>query len=121
MALPSVAYTPRDPAGNVRHRVVRDHLQTFLAEAEHLRDGEGVPRFVEKQFQAFLTCGWHAAGFARFRCGACGVERLVAFVQGPRVLSEPGSPARGLCARGWKLRWTVHDRACRTPGGSRHT
>ena len=79
MALPSVAYTPRDPAGNVRHRVVRDHLQTLLAEAAYLRDGEGVPRFVEKQCQAFLTCGWRAAGFARFRCGACGVERLVAF------------------------------------------
>ena len=55
MALPSVDYTPRDPAGDVLHRVVRDHLQTFLAEAAYLRDG--VPRFVWEEFQAFLSCG----------------------------------------------------------------
>ena len=79
VALPSVDYTPRDSAGDVLHRIVRGHLQTFLAEATHLRDGEGVPRFVEKEFHAFLTCGWLASGFARFRCGACGVDRLVAF------------------------------------------
>jgi Putative transposase/Transposase zinc-binding domain len=79
VALPSVDYTPRDPAADVLHRVVRDHLQTFLAEAAHRRDGEGVPRFVEKEFQAFLSCGWLAAGFARFRCGGCKTERLVAF------------------------------------------
>ena len=44
MALPSVDYTRRDPAAEVLHLVVRDHLQTFLAGAAHLRDGEGVPR-----------------------------------------------------------------------------
>ena len=76
--MPSVDDTPRDPAGDVLHRVVRDHLQTFLAEAACLRDGDGVPRFVEEEFQAFLTCGWRAGGFARFRCGACKTERLVA-------------------------------------------
>ncbi len=58
MALSSVDYTPRDPAADVLHRVVRDHLQTFLADAARLRDGEGVPRFVEQEFQAFLNCGW---------------------------------------------------------------
>ena len=79
MALPSVDYTPRDPAADVLHLVVRDHLQTFLADAARLRDGEGVPRFVEKEFQAFLTCGSLAGGFARFQCSACRTERLVAF------------------------------------------
>ena len=29
MALPSVDYTPRDPAADVLYRVVRDHLQTL--------------------------------------------------------------------------------------------
>ena len=58
MALPSVDDTPRDPTGEMLHRIVREHLQTFLAEATHLRAGEGVPRFVEEEFQAFLTCGW---------------------------------------------------------------
>ena len=79
MALPSVDYTPRDPAADVLHRVVREHLLTFLAEAAHLRDGDGVPRFVEEEFQAFRACGWLAGGFARFRCVGCQAERLVAF------------------------------------------
>jgi hypothetical protein len=67
VALPSVDYTRRDPAGDVLYRVVRDHLQTFLAEAAHLRDGEGVPRFVAEEFQEFLevsrlarnSADWH--------------------------------------------------------------
>ncbi len=79
MALPSIDYAPRDPAADVLHRVVREHLQTFLAEAAYLRDGEGVPRFVEEEFRAFLACGFLAGGFARFRCGGCQAERLVAF------------------------------------------
>ena len=79
MALPSVDYAPRDPAADVLHRVVREHLQTFLAEAAHRRDGEAVPRFVEDEFQAFLACGWLAGGFARFQCVGCQAERLVAF------------------------------------------
>lgn len=79
MDLPSVDYTPRDPAADVLHGVVREHLQTFLAEAAHRRDGEGVPRFVEEEFHAFLACGFLAGGFARFRCVGCKAERLVAF------------------------------------------
>lgn len=62
VALPSVDYAPRDPAADVLHRVVREHLQTFLAEAAYLRDGEGVPRLVEAEFQAFLACGSSLAG-----------------------------------------------------------
>jgi hypothetical protein len=40
----------------VRHlyTVVRDSLETFRVEAARLRDGDGLPRFVEAQFQAFL-------------------------------------------------------------------
>lgn len=44
-----------------------------------LRDGAGLPRFVEAEFRAFLRCGWLAGGFARFRCTGCGDDRLVAF------------------------------------------
>ena len=48
-------------------------------EAGSLRDGEGLPRFVEREFREFLTCGCLAAGFARFHCDACGHDRLVPF------------------------------------------
>jgi len=48
-------------------------------QAAGLRDGDGLPRFVEEEFRAFLRCGWLAGGFARFQCVTCGADRLVAF------------------------------------------
>ena len=88
MALPSVEYTPRDPGGSILQQIVRERFETFRAEAAHLRDGEGLPRFVQEEFEAFLRCGWLAGGFARFRCGDCGMNRLVAF----------SCKGRGFCA-----------------------
>ncbi len=79
MALPSGTSAPRDPAASVLYQVVRDHYHTFQAEASQLREGEGLPRFVDDEFDAFLRCRWHAGGFARFRCTGCRAERLVAF------------------------------------------
>lgn len=99
MALPSVDYAPRDPAADVLHRVVREHLQTFLAEAAHRRDGEGVPRFVEEEFHAFLACGFLAGGFARFRCVGCQSERFGAFSCKGRGFCPSRGPRRTDCVR----------------------
>jgi hypothetical protein len=79
MPPPSTSYEPRRRADSVLHRIVQDHLETFLVEAARLRAGEGVPLFVERAFRDFLRCGLLAGGFARFRCGDCGLDRLVAF------------------------------------------
>ena len=79
MAAPSTSYEPRCPAQGVLYQIVRDHFETFRAQAASLRDGEGLPRFVEQEFRDFLQCGWLAGGFARFRCGDCGLDRLVPF------------------------------------------
>ena len=79
MALLSARYEPRHPADGVLHQIVLQHFETFRAQAASLRDGEGLPRFVEQEFRDFLRCGWLAGGFARFRCTACGLDRLVAF------------------------------------------
>ena len=38
-----------------------------------------LPRFVEREFREFLTCGCLAAGFARFHCDGCAHDRLVPF------------------------------------------
>jgi hypothetical protein len=76
---PSTSYEPRDPAGSAIYQIVQDHFETFRVQAARLRDGEGLPRFVEQEFQDFLRCGWLAAGSARFQCAACGIDRLVAF------------------------------------------
>jgi hypothetical protein len=69
MALPSGTYAPRDPAAAVLYQVVRDHYRTFRAEASQFREGEGLPRFVDDEFDAFLRCGWRAGGRRRIRPG----------------------------------------------------
>ena len=73
------SYEPRCPAQGALYQIVRDHFEIFRAQAASLRDGEGLPRFVEQEFRDFLQCGWLAGGFARFRCGDCGLDRLVPF------------------------------------------
>jgi len=79
VAAPSTTYEPRCPAQTALYQIVRDHFETFRVQAACLRDGEGLPRFVEHEFRNFLQCGWLAGGFARFRCGDCGLDRLVPF------------------------------------------
>ena len=51
MASPSTTYEPRQPATGVLHQVVRDHFETFWTQAADLRDGEGLPAFVEQEFR----------------------------------------------------------------------
>ncbi len=72
-------YTPRRPEDGVLHRVVREHLETFLAEARERNGGDGLPHFVERELRDFLACGQLGRGFARFRCDECKNEILVAF------------------------------------------
>ena len=72
-------YQPRAAEGTVLHRVVRENLETFLREAADGTDGGGLPRFVEREFREFLTCGALSRGFARVRCEGCAFERLVPF------------------------------------------
>ena len=72
-------YQPRDAQGSILHRVVRENLETFLREAADRTDGGGLPRFVEREFREFLTCGALGRGFARVRCENCAFERLVPF------------------------------------------
>ena len=79
VAQPSTTYEPRRPVQHVLHQIVLEHFATFRAQAAGLRDGEGLPRFVEQEFRDFLRCGRLAGGFARFRCTTCGLDRLVAF------------------------------------------
>ena len=76
-ALPT-GYRRREPEKSVLHGVVREHLETFL-ERGHRGDGEGYPRFIEREFRRYLECGLLCHGFARLRCPSCGHENLVAF------------------------------------------
>ena len=69
VAAPSTSYEPRCPAQGALYQIVHDHFETLRAQAASLRDGEGVPRFVEAEFRNFLQCGWLAGGFAQFAAG----------------------------------------------------
>jgi len=73
-------YRPRRPQQSVLHRVVREHLETFLAQGrEQSESGEGYPYYVEKELRDYLSCGDLSRGFARLRCGTCGHELLLPF------------------------------------------
>jgi hypothetical protein len=64
-----VEYRRRAPEHSVLHRVVRENLNTFLAEAEaRSPDGRGLPKYVRQALERFLGCGILAKGFARVRC-----------------------------------------------------
>ena len=58
----TASYEPRDPAQSILFQVVRDHFETFRQQVASLRDGEGLPRFVEREFREFLTCGFNGSG-----------------------------------------------------------
>jgi hypothetical protein len=91
------SYRPRQPEKTVLHRVVRENLETMLAEArERTEHGFGYPRFVEKAFRSFIDCGAMARGFVRLKCRSCGFERLLAFSCKSRICPHrhhPGAPA----------------------------
>lgn len=78
--------SPKDPQVTVLHRIVREHMETFLARRS--AQGEAMPRFVVDELRGYVRCGVLAHGAARFRC-ECGKERLAA-------LSCKG---RGFCPR----------------------
>jgi len=71
-------YERRRPEETILHSLVREHLETFLAQVE-ARTGTGLPGFVQDEFEAFLECGILAHGFLRVRCAQCAHEKLVAF------------------------------------------
>ena len=39
------------------HRVLREHLQSFLREGRARGSGDGLPAFVERELREFLNCG----------------------------------------------------------------
>ncbi len=70
-------YERHQPEKTLLHEVVREQLESFLANArEH---GAPVARFVERELRAYLECGVLAHGFLRVHCDGCGHDRLVAF------------------------------------------
>ena len=78
MAALAAPYLPRRPTESVLYGLVRQNLESFLAYAREHYDG-GLPRYVEQELRAFLTCGVFSEGFVRCHCDTCGHDLLVAF------------------------------------------
>ena len=74
----SAAYARREPMSTVLHRIVREHLATFLATVREER-GKGLPRYVEEELRRYLRCGILAHGFLRVVCSKCRREIVVAY------------------------------------------
>jgi hypothetical protein len=71
-------YRRREPEKTLLYEVVRDNLPAFLTDAQgQSPDGQGVPWFVQKEFEKYLDCGVIDRGFCRVLCSSCGTEIVV--------------------------------------------
>ncbi|NBS59152.1 MAG: hypothetical protein EBS65_19340 [Betaproteobacteria bacterium] len=71
-------YERRRPEETILHCLVREHLETFLAQVQ-AKTGTGLPEFVKDEFEAVLECGVLAHGFLRVHCADCAHEKLWRF------------------------------------------
>ena len=74
-----VRYQRREPEKTLLHRIVRENLATFLAEAQERYPSGELPSFLHAEFERFLRCGLLCHGFSLVRCSTCRDELLVAF------------------------------------------
>jgi len=101
-------YTRRRPEDTVLHQVLRAHFPAFLERAD---EAGGLPKFVEREFEANLECGLLERGLVHLRCAQCGEDRVVAF-----SCKRRGFGAL-MVSRGFEMNSNV-DRVAKTWGGS---
>ena len=59
-------YRPRRPTGTLLHKIVREHLETYLTSVGQDEDlATNVPFHVQAAFREYIKCGILAHGFAR--------------------------------------------------------
>jgi hypothetical protein len=88
-------YVPRKPQDTLLHRLVREHLATFVAHTEATYAAP-LPRYVTDSFERYLACGDFSQGFVRCHCDVCRHDVLVAFSCKQRGLC-PSCGARRMC------------------------
>jgi len=74
-----VRYQRHEPEKTLLHRIVREHLATFLVEAQDRYPSGELPRFIRAESERYLRCGLLCYSFVRVRCSICHDELLVAF------------------------------------------
>ncbi len=88
----TACHQPRRAADSVLYQVVRDHYETFRAQAAALRDGEGLPRFIEKEFRVLAWRWMRLAWLSPVRS----TKGCAALKPGGDQPAEGASPARML-------------------------
>jgi hypothetical protein len=84
-------YQPRAAEGTVLHRVVREHLETFLREVADRSDGGALPRFVELAARA----GGVRAAARELGISSSSYARLVRLHEGGTHRRGGGAPGIG--------------------------
>ena len=69
-------YVRRRPEETALYRCVERHWPAFRERAE---EQGGLPKFVVREVEEYLSCGRLEHGCLRLSCCRCGFERLVAF------------------------------------------
>jgi hypothetical protein len=69
-------YARRRPEETVLYQTIAEHWPAF---SERLEEHGGLPRLVEREFEAYLECGILDFGFLELECRQCGHSELVAF------------------------------------------
>ena len=70
-------YQRHQPENTLLYRIVERYYPEFTAYLAE--QGAVLPRYVEREFEAYLKCGRLEHGFLRVQCNHCHAEHLVAF------------------------------------------
>jgi hypothetical protein len=120
---PSLAYAPRRAADSVLYQVVRDHYETFAAEAASWREGDGLPRFIDEAAFARSASASRAVASAEAGVSRVPEMRLARGRVRPLPLRRvwPGSPRALLVQEPHGLSvlwWAPHAASARPVRGS---
>ena len=86
-------HTRHKPEDSALHKLVREHLPSFLARALE-ETGKPMPAFIVEAWRKYLSCGLGGAGFRRRQCEDCGFEEILCFSCKVRA-----GPCCSCCAR----------------------
>ena len=75
--LPIARYCRHKPEETPLYPLIQNNLATFFETMEE--SNTSLPRFVRREFEAYLRCGMLEHGFIRVKCNGCRHEHLVAF------------------------------------------
>jgi ribosomal protein S27E len=72
-------YQARSIQNSTVHQITKQYFETFREQIQTMGSFQGLPYFVEKEFESFLSCGSLSEGFVRVKCTDCSDEKLIPF------------------------------------------